>query len=508
MVLTLGALLAEVPHSRPTPVFGNAYDEELTARLDLEPSRYEGATGIVGVLHAECAAAQAWTQPRCGRRFRRTFRLPPRRRPPSHSSSAPSRSSAPRSPTMGLTLEAAAYEHEISQLVAEDETTLDYVHHLEELHDTERHGGRARPTTWSKRWSGSCVSRSSHTACVPPTVRVSPGRPPWTHAIPIGSAPGRCLEGPAGLSHALRRQHSHPPTECRPRNRVEIVEIDHAFGRDAISLCERQLRNEPATRSGQRSDHDRADAICNRVTGQAPELAGRRRALQRTRSHRAASTAQSDAILRRSPVGEIAQRLLAVVQWCGRPTICVTLRCQPVQVPTERFTQEFGAIDAECLRPLLGFAGLTVIDPKAEHRHTRTVSCTTRLGYPPPTGGCGVPDRGQGCISVERDRGTDLLLVESASSSSTVSSSSRPPESYAARPTRWAATVRSGTGAGPRGSAGRDRTASRTRSIAPERDQQQPERRRLGRRVHPPEDVGEPERLRARRWRPARSRPR
>ena len=54
LVLTLGALLADVPHSRPTSVFGTAYDPTVIEALDLEPSSYEGPTGIVGVLHAEC----------------------------------------------------------------------------------------------------------------------------------------------------------------------------------------------------------------------------------------------------------------------------------------------------------------------------------------------------------------------------------------------------------------------------------------------------------------------
>lgn len=51
LVITLGALLADVPHSRPVPITGTAGDEELIARLGLQRSRYEGPTGIVGVLH-------------------------------------------------------------------------------------------------------------------------------------------------------------------------------------------------------------------------------------------------------------------------------------------------------------------------------------------------------------------------------------------------------------------------------------------------------------------------
>lgn len=55
LVLTLGALLADVPHSRPVPITGTAVDPELIERLGLHRSRYEGPTGIVGVLHDACA---------------------------------------------------------------------------------------------------------------------------------------------------------------------------------------------------------------------------------------------------------------------------------------------------------------------------------------------------------------------------------------------------------------------------------------------------------------------
>jgi len=51
LVVTLGALLGDVPHSRPMRCSGSATDEVLAARLGMERSRYEGPTGIVGVLH-------------------------------------------------------------------------------------------------------------------------------------------------------------------------------------------------------------------------------------------------------------------------------------------------------------------------------------------------------------------------------------------------------------------------------------------------------------------------
>jgi proteasome assembly chaperone (PAC2) family protein len=54
LVVTLGSLLADVPHTRPAPVTGSASDQSLVERLGLEQSRYEGPTGIVGVLHDAC----------------------------------------------------------------------------------------------------------------------------------------------------------------------------------------------------------------------------------------------------------------------------------------------------------------------------------------------------------------------------------------------------------------------------------------------------------------------
>jgi predicted ATP-grasp superfamily ATP-dependent carboligase len=54
LVVSLGSLLADVPHTRPCPVTGSATDPELVERLGLQASRYEGPTGIVGVLHDAC----------------------------------------------------------------------------------------------------------------------------------------------------------------------------------------------------------------------------------------------------------------------------------------------------------------------------------------------------------------------------------------------------------------------------------------------------------------------
>lgn len=58
LVVTLGALLADVPHTRPAPVTGAATDPRIVEELGLQLSRYEGPTGIVGVLHDACRQAE------------------------------------------------------------------------------------------------------------------------------------------------------------------------------------------------------------------------------------------------------------------------------------------------------------------------------------------------------------------------------------------------------------------------------------------------------------------
>jgi proteasome assembly chaperone (PAC2) family protein len=57
IVVTLGALLSDTPHTRPTTVTGTSYDGDSAARYGLEKSRYEGPSGIVGVLQDACVAA-------------------------------------------------------------------------------------------------------------------------------------------------------------------------------------------------------------------------------------------------------------------------------------------------------------------------------------------------------------------------------------------------------------------------------------------------------------------
>jgi proteasome assembly chaperone (PAC2) family protein len=134
LVVTLGALLADVPHTRPAPVTGSATDPKLVEELGLASSRYEGPTGIVGVVHDACRAAEL----------------------PSASlwAAVPHYASLAASPKAALALcerlagllgtqfdlgdlerASEAYEQQVSEAVASDEETEAYVRQLEERRD-------------------------------------------------------------------------------------------------------------------------------------------------------------------------------------------------------------------------------------------------------------------------------------------------------------------------------------------------------------------------------------
>ena len=142
-VVTLGALLAEVPHSRDVEVYGSAEDTELRAELDLTPSGYEGPTGIVGVLSsafmtAGYPTASFWSAV------------------PSYMPAAPSPKAAlalvkrvctvMRAPVSISDLEqrAEAYEREVTRIVAEDDETAEYVGRLEKAWDASREESRPK----------------------------------------------------------------------------------------------------------------------------------------------------------------------------------------------------------------------------------------------------------------------------------------------------------------------------------------------------------------------------
>jgi proteasome assembly chaperone (PAC2) family protein len=130
LVITLGSLLADVPHTRPSPVTGSATDPELIDKLGLQASRYEGPTGMVGVLHDACAraglkSASLWAAV------------------PHYVSLTPSPRAAKALvdrlaelleadvDTAELDEAADSYAQQVSEAVASDEETAAYVHELE-----------------------------------------------------------------------------------------------------------------------------------------------------------------------------------------------------------------------------------------------------------------------------------------------------------------------------------------------------------------------------------------
>ena len=131
MLITLGSLLADVPHTRPSPVTGGATDPELIERLGLQRSRYEGPTGIVGVLHDACnhanlPSASLWAAV------------------PHYVSLAPSPRAAlalcerlgdilgAEVDTRELDEAAERYSEQVSEAVSSDEETAAYVEELEQ----------------------------------------------------------------------------------------------------------------------------------------------------------------------------------------------------------------------------------------------------------------------------------------------------------------------------------------------------------------------------------------
>ncbi|GAB2683709.1 PAC2 family protein [Saccharopolyspora gloriosae] len=135
-VVSLGALLADSPHTRPVPVTGTAYDEDSATRYGLERSTYEGPTGIVGIFQDSCVrsgipAISFWA-------------------------AVPHYVSQPPSPKATLALlhrvedaldlevplgnlpdQAEEWETTVSEMAEEDEDVRNYVRALEERGDAE-----------------------------------------------------------------------------------------------------------------------------------------------------------------------------------------------------------------------------------------------------------------------------------------------------------------------------------------------------------------------------------
>ena len=134
--MTIGALLGDTPHSRPIKCTGSATDEVLAARLGMQRSRYEGPTGIVGVLHdavrrAGFPSASIWA-------------------PVPHYVATPPNPKATRAllDSLGelldldldltdLDIASSAWERSVSEVVAGDADVSSYVERLEARYDTD-----------------------------------------------------------------------------------------------------------------------------------------------------------------------------------------------------------------------------------------------------------------------------------------------------------------------------------------------------------------------------------
>ncbi len=133
--ITLGALLADTPHTRPIPVSGTTTDDELRERLDLEQSTYEGPTGIVGVFQDACVstgmpAVSIWAavphyvaQPPCPKATLALLGMV--------------------EDVLGIAIplgdlpeDAKAWERGVDELASDDDEIGDYVRALEETRDT------------------------------------------------------------------------------------------------------------------------------------------------------------------------------------------------------------------------------------------------------------------------------------------------------------------------------------------------------------------------------------
>jgi proteasome assembly chaperone (PAC2) family protein len=134
MTISLGALLADVPHTRAVQVIGTASDPDLIDRFGLQRSRYEGPTGIVGVLldaltTAGLSATSLWAAV------------------PGYAAQVPSPKAAlalldracamigTPAPRDALGTAAAEYDARVAALIAQDEDLMDYVARLETMID-------------------------------------------------------------------------------------------------------------------------------------------------------------------------------------------------------------------------------------------------------------------------------------------------------------------------------------------------------------------------------------
>ncbi|MEU9958270.1 PAC2 family protein [Streptomyces sp. NPDC050982] len=192
LVVILGALLGDTPHTRPVPVSGVTSDADLARTMDLEETKYEGPTGIVGILqeactHAGVPAVSLWAA------------VP-------HYVSQPPNPKATlallnrledlidmRIPLGELPEDARAWQLGVDQLAAEDSEVAEYVQTLEE----------ARDTAELPEASGEAIAREFE-RYLRRRDGGGPGSPPGGHATESGDPATYLRDGPGGRARPPR----------------------------------------------------------------------------------------------------------------------------------------------------------------------------------------------------------------------------------------------------------------------------------------------------------------
>lgn len=134
-VVTVGALLADAPHTRPIPVQTSSDDPQVQALLDVEASEYEGPTGIVGVL-GQMASDRGLHTLSVWAAVPHYVAQPPSPKATLALLTALEEVLGEPVPTSDLNEDAEAWQRGVDELAAEDPEIAEYVRQLEEAKDT------------------------------------------------------------------------------------------------------------------------------------------------------------------------------------------------------------------------------------------------------------------------------------------------------------------------------------------------------------------------------------
>ncbi|QKV95875.1 PAC2 family protein [Streptomyces sp. NA02950] len=223
MVVVLGALLGDTPHTRPVPVSGVTSDPDLARSLDLEETRYEGPTGIVGILqeactHAGVPAVSLWAA------VPHYVSQPPNPKATLALLNRLEDLIGVRIPLGELTEDARAWQLGVDQLAAEDSEVAEYVQSLEE----------ARDTAELPEASGEAIAREFERY-----LRRRDGQPgPGGHATESGVADGRDggVGGPGAGSYLRDSSSGHTrPRKPSPKDDVAREESEGSDGDESAA---------------------------------------------------------------------------------------------------------------------------------------------------------------------------------------------------------------------------------------------------------------------------------